>query len=145
MLTFCSNYAKNRRLLSVCEKPNGLQYHTTDPLYPLLLEKKERKKKEEGGITFHCIFRNTTNIKCGSSALKQSLKQACTGWWSWQLRLASVQWLSHGLTFSDVVIYCSFDLGEAPLHIIAPTTGPCTQHDPKIGHTTIKERQLYTR
>lgn len=38
----------------------------------------------------------------------------------------------HGLTFSDIIINRSFDLGKAPLHITAPTTGPCTKHSPKF-------------
>ena len=34
----------------------------------------------------------------------------------------------HALTLRDIVINRSLDLGEAPLDIVAPTTGSCNTH-----------------
>lgn len=68
-----------------------------------------------------CVSRSTIALPCASMHRIQIKR--------W--RLATDQWPPHGLTLSDIVVYRSFDLGEAPLHII-PTTGSCTRHKPQL-------------
>lgn len=78
---------------------------------------------------FICLFVFSTTQKTGSCSVFCFLltsKHAC------HLTCPSNRlliWVARGLTFCNIIVYGSFDLGKAPLHIAVPTAGPCTKHE----------------